>query len=478
MPSPLDCLNAADPTDLEGLRSLLDSADPEGRLAPIGMQAIDIGSGVLESLPDTVAECTARGHVALLTDRTPMQRGADDLKPLAFELLASRFEVTQTMLGPLGRELRADEETVEQATTAAEGAGAVVVVGSGTITDVAKAATMARGTPLVVVQTAASVNGFADDRSVLLRHGTKRTVETRWPDVLLVDLEVLASAPTAMNLAGLGDLFAVFTAPADWYLASLMGLDDAYHPAAAALYRDRTERLSEHSDAIARGKHTALDELARLLTLSGIAMGIAGTTAPSSGAEHVISHLIDMAREQDGTPLALHGAQVGVATLPVALAWSLLLEEVDVAALDLRQLLPSAERMQRLVREAFDAIDPSGAVSEECWKDYERKLAGLHGRPERLRTLSAAWERHRADFSALATSGARLARALREGGAPTRFSALVPPVAPARARWALANAHLMRNRFYVSDLLAIAGLWDDDLLEGLLRKANTVGAGL
>lgn len=478
MSSPLDPLDTADPTDLEGLRSLLGSADPEGRLAPIGMQTVDIGSGVLESLPDAVAECAPRGRVTLLVDRTPMRRGTEDLKPLAFELLASRFEVSHTVLGPPGHELHADEATVEQATAAAEGADAVVVVGSGTITDVAKAATTTQGTPLVAVQTAASVNGFADDRSVLLRHGTKRTVETRWPDVLLIDLDVLASAPTAMNLAGLGDLFAVFTAPVDWYLASLIGLDDGYHPAAAALYRDRTERLAEHADAIAGSEHTALDELARLLTLSGIAMGIAGTTAPSSGAEHVVSHLIDMARGQDGTPLALHGAQVGVATVPMALVWSLLLEEVDVAALDLRRLLPSAERLQRRVREAFAEIDPSGAVGEECWKDYERKLAALRARPERLRALSAAWASHREEFSALVASGARLSRALRDGGAPTRFSALDPPVDAARARWALANAHLMRNRFYVTDLLTVAGLWDEDLLELVLGKANAVGAGL
>ena len=40
----------------------------------------------------------------------------------------------------------------------------------------------------MVVQTAASVNAFSDDMAVLLKAGAKRTVPSRWPDALLVDL--------------------------------------------------------------------------------------------------------------------------------------------------------------------------------------------------------------------------------------------------------------------------------------------------
>ena len=68
------------------------------------------------------------------------------------------------------------------------GAGCVVSVGSGTMTDVAKDASMRAGDiPFVVVQTAVSVNAFSDDMAVLLRDGVKRTVPSRWPDVLIVD---------------------------------------------------------------------------------------------------------------------------------------------------------------------------------------------------------------------------------------------------------------------------------------------------
>ena len=55
----------------------------------------------------------------------------------------------------------------------------------------------------MVVQTATSVNGFSDDKSVLLVNGVKETTESRWPDELVVDTQLLAGAPSALNLAGM-----------------------------------------------------------------------------------------------------------------------------------------------------------------------------------------------------------------------------------------------------------------------------------
>jgi hypothetical protein len=47
-----DLLAWADPTDLEGLREALERADPEGKLAPIGMSRIEIAAAALGRLAD------------------------------------------------------------------------------------------------------------------------------------------------------------------------------------------------------------------------------------------------------------------------------------------------------------------------------------------------------------------------------------------------------------------------------------------
>jgi glycerol-1-phosphate dehydrogenase [NAD(P)+] len=476
-------LTGADPTDLTGLREALGLADPEGKLAPIGMGRIEIGADALSLLPEVVSNLARGGReaprVVLAMDATPMRRAGGDLKAEAERLLAGRFEVRRAMLGEGRAQLHADEAALAEAKAALAGADCVVAVGSGTVTDVCKEAMSGAGAPpLVVVQTAASVNAFSDDVSVLLKSGTKRTVPSRWPDALLVDLSTLAGAPPAMNLAGFGDIISMWTAPADWYLASAVGMDDSYHPAPVAMLYGQGRELLDDGAALRRREPEALDRLARVLTLSGITLGIAGKTAPLSGTEHLVSHLIDMAAEQSGSPVAFHGAQVAVATIPVAAAWESFLAEFDPSALNLDRLFPDEAAMEPAVREAFAVIDSSGGVGEECWSDYARKLALWRRSRERVERFFEEWPEHRSRIREMVLPPERLGGALEQAGAPARFGELDPPVAPEVARWALWNCHLMRNRFTLADLLFFAGWWDDAFVERMLERARSAGGGL
>jgi glycerol dehydrogenase-like iron-containing ADH family enzyme len=55
------------------------------------------------------------------------------------------------------------------------------------------------------------VDGYTDDVSVILRGGVKRTVPSRWPDVVIADAETIAGAPPVMNRAGYGEMTSMFT---------------------------------------------------------------------------------------------------------------------------------------------------------------------------------------------------------------------------------------------------------------------------
>src|SRR5215212_11078299 len=472
-------LEGADPTDLAGLREALALADPEGKLAPIGMSSIEIGGDTLSLLPEVVSKFARGPRVVLAMDATPMRRAGGDPKDEAERLLAQHFEVRRAVIGEGRAQLHADEEALAEAEAAVRDADCVVAVGSGTVTDVCKEATARPSAPpLVVVQTAASVNAFSDDVSVLLKSGTKRTVPSRWPDALIVDLTTLASAPPAMNLAGFGDIISMWTAPADWYLASAVGMDDSYHPAPVAMLYKQGRDLLDNAAALRRGDPEALDRLARVLTLSGITLGIAGKTAPLSGTEHLVSHLIDMAAEQAGNPVAFHGAQVAVATVPVAAAWESFLAEFDPSTIDLDCLFPDEAALEPVVREAFAVIDPSGGVGEECWSDYAKKLDLWRRSRGRVERFFEEWPEHRARMREMVLPPERLGGALREVGAPARFGELDPPVAPGVARWALRNCHLMRNRFTLADMLFFAGWWEDTFVERMLERARSAGGGL
>ena len=467
-----------DPTDLDALRRRL-ADDPTGRRRPIGLGTVRIGPDALNHLADDVTAVRRGGPVVLLIDETPMRRDGQDLKAEVAATLTARFPTTTTVLRATNGELHADPDALAQADAAIAGAGCVVSLGSGTVTDVAKDASMRAGSiPFVVVQTAVSVNAFSDDMAVLLRDGVKRTVPSRWPDVLIVDLQVIADAPAAMNRAGFGELCSIFTAPADWYLASAIGMDDGYDPGIVGLTRDGADGLLEGATRLAANDPAMLAELAGRMTLTGIAMGVAGRTAPLSGTEHLLSHLLDMAAGQLGRPLAFHGAQVGVASVVAATIWADTLDTLDPEKLARDDAFPQPDAVEQRVRAAFDRLDPSGRMADECWRDVSRKLSRWHAARPTVESFATNWERHRTALRALVAPPDVLVRALAEAAAPAHIADLDPPARESTVRWALRALPLMRDRFTVADLRFFAGNWDNATVDDLLDRSGILGVAV
>ena len=456
-------------------RQLSVSARPE-RLRPIGLRHIVQGPDVLGGLPDLVRSLARPGPVLVLADPVVMHRDGADLKQQVLSSLAP-LGARLVTIGEVGEEVHADLATVAIATNAVQHAGCVVSVGSGTICDIGKKATEGRvdeRIPYVVVQTACSVNAFSDDMAVLLSHGAKRTFPSRWPDALVIDLAVIAGAPTRLNQAGVGELSAMFTAPADWRLADLLGLDGGYDEALVDVFRDEGEELGVVASGVAAGDMAALGWLCDRMTRSGLALGAAGRTAPLSGAEHAISHLLDMAALRTGVPTGLHGAQVGVASVVVAALWQDILDRFDVQRV--LDTPPSPGKARARIEGTFGVFDPSGEMAAECWRLYQRKLAAWTSGIAARSAFVADWETNRVALREGLLSPERIVAGLQAAGAPTTFSDL--GASAGTARWAVAAAHLLRDRFGVLDLVDLTGHWTDDDIDRVLVRAAAAGGGL
>jgi glycerol-1-phosphate dehydrogenase [NAD(P)+] len=445
---------------------------------PVGLSRIEIGDDALDALPGIVGSLRRDGPTVILTDRTPKVRGGRDLTAIVCERLVA-FEPELVALGAGGGELHADPGALQQAVAAAGGAGCVVAVGSGTVCDLGKAAANAGDRPpYVVVQTACSVNAFSDDMAVLLVNGVKRTVPSRGVDALDVDLGVIADAPAVLNQSGVGELTSMFTAPADWRLADALGMGTPYDGEVVALFRDGGPRLLSLGAGVAARDASALRDLCTLMTLSGLALGIAGRSAPISGAEHTIGHVLDMAAAAHGTTTGLHGSQVGVASIVAAVVWRRLLATLDPERL--AGPAPAAEDVRARVGVAFGPLDPTGAMAAECWADCERKLVRWASPASVAARRAAAdgWASLSAELGALVADPAPIADTLRAAGAATRFAELDPSVDAETARWAIRSAHLMRERFTVLDLAAFALDADERFFEDVLDECAALGAGL
>ena len=468
-----------DLTDLDGLRRELRGLDPDARLAPLDMRRVVISDDAHLKVRASVVEALAaigkngRANIIILKDTTAIRRDGVDLRRLVEDQLKDDFAVRVKILDDGHGKLHAGDMVLDMATAAVTGADAIITIGSGTMTDIGKVASQRNGgLPHVVVQTAASVDGFTDNVSVVLKNGVKRTLPSRWPDIVLADVVTIGGAPREMNTSGFGEAISLFTAPADWYLASLIGLDNTFHPASMAMLKAAAAEPPAWSAGVATGEAYATRELTRLLALRGIVSGISNTTACLSGVEHVISHMLDLHHAAKHLPIGLHGEQVGVASLVAAKLWRHAIEGGLIQPERLRK--PDLAVLEARVQAAFGHLGP--AIAGECWRDCQAKQEKLTENWVRLESVIADWQRHALEFGKLVTPPETLRPSLQTSGAPARFDGLFCPVTPDLARWATANCFLMRSRFNLVDLLDLLGLWTDAhiawALDGVLDGAS------
>ncbi|WP_033221222.1 iron-containing alcohol dehydrogenase family protein [Kitasatospora phosalacinea] len=183
---------------------------------------------------------------------------------------------------------------------------ALVGLGGGKIIDVAKYAAARVGLPVVAVATNLAHDGLCSPVSTLDNDAGRGSYGVPSPIGIIVDLDVIAKAPKQFVAAGIGDAVSNISACADWELSHAV-TGEPVDGLAVAMARSAGENLLRHPGTL--DDPDLLTTLAEALVLSGIAMNIAGSTRPSSGACHEISHaLVELHPRRPGQ----HGEQVGL----------------------------------------------------------------------------------------------------------------------------------------------------------------------
>ncbi|MET1232447.1 MAG: iron-containing alcohol dehydrogenase [Candidatus Limnocylindrales bacterium] len=185
----------------------------------------------------------------------------------------------------------------------------VLAVGGGRVVDVAKLAAARRQARIVTIPTQLASDAICSPVAIILdAEGRQQSVGAQMPVAIVVDMDVVDSAPSQTWLSGLGDLVSNLSAVRDWRLA---------HDRRAEAFDDFASLTSEAAalSVIEDDADVTQDDyrqkLIRGLILSGIAMEMAGSSRPASGSEHLISHALDQIL---AVPRA-HGLQVAVGTI-------------------------------------------------------------------------------------------------------------------------------------------------------------------
>lgn len=433
-----------------------------------------------DALADSVdlALAESRPRVVLVQDATPILRAGEPVKPLVanmFETAGCRVEQV-VVIDP--HEVHTTSEHIAEVQACLQPGDAVVALGSGTIADITKHAVHGfehahpgRQLRLVVIQTANSVCAYTSGLAVVTTGGVKRTLPSRLPDGLLADTRLLADAPAAYTLGGIGDASVAAVSFADYRLVNLLGLG-GWEPVSWQLMLPARGRFLARDPVTADRGDAGTGALAMDLAACGLAMTFAGESAPLSGLEHVTSHMLDMAAARYGRPVGNHGSQCALATVLTLICYDKLLREVENLALDPDGIDEDAE--QRRVRETFTGLDSDGRAWQECWADYRVKLAAWRQHRAAVLAFAENWQSHRADLTDYLTKPEAFVAALAAAGHPLRFDQISSGLDEEQARWAFTGARLMRKRTNVADLLGFAGLWDHNFIDDIFATYHSL----
>lgn len=227
---------------------------------------------------------------------------------------------------------------------------AVIGVGGGKVIDAAKYTGFLKKIPYISVPTSTSNDGFSSASASLLIHGKRQSVPAKMAYGIVADIDVIKSAPKAFLYSGIGDMICKITALYDWVFEAEHGASEL-NDVAVMIAKTAVNSLARTPFENITDDHF-LKELLNSLAMCGIANEIAGSSAPTSGSEHLISHAID----QSGNKPQLHGIQVGIATYIMSIVQDHRYERIRKFMSD-TGFFDFVETLDMDVNDYLDAID-------------------------------------------------------------------------------------------------------------------------
>ena len=172
----------------------------------------------------------------------------------------------------------------------------VYAVGGGLTADAAKYFAVKLNLPLVVLPTVLSVDAFITAASGIRRDGCVYYIETKPPENLILDLVVIANAPSTIRAAGITDVMSIATGSWDWKFAHERGQNPAGMKFIPWVYDNAQSILNgvlDCAEAAGRGDRDGLKTLYDCLAMEVQLCNQVGHARPEEGSEHYFAYAVE-----------------------------------------------------------------------------------------------------------------------------------------------------------------------------------------
>jgi len=317
-----------------------------------------IEAGALNKIPALVEKYGAKRVFVFFDENTYRAAGETVLSVLSANGIGVRSHCFP------GERFEPDERSVGSAIMHFDpSCDMVITVGTGCLNDIGKIVANVSGKPYMIVGTAPSMDGYSSATSSMIRDGLKVSLDSKCPEIVVGDLDVLAASPLRMIQAGIGDMAAKYVSIGEWQLSRVIN-GEYYCTDVADMVSAALKKCADNASGIMKRDPEAVRAVMEGMVLAGIAANYAGISRPVSGMEHYISHIWDMRALEFGTPSDLHGIQCGVATLMV-------LKVFDYV----KKVIPNREKALAYVA-AFDGEAYNAYLSENLGSAAASMIAG------------------------------------------------------------------------------------------------------
>jgi glycerol dehydrogenase-like iron-containing ADH family enzyme len=120
----------------------------------------------------------------------------------------------------------------------------VVAVGGGQAMDMGKYIAWKRGCRLINIPTIVSTNAYVTQAVGVRNEGKVEYIGEVTPELVVIDYDLIRTAPAELNIAGCGDILSIHTGSFDWHLAHIAGKEPlGYVPEAVKRARALIQRL-------------------------------------------------------------------------------------------------------------------------------------------------------------------------------------------------------------------------------------------